>query len=128
MNNVFAVFGLVSLFSAPIANFSQPVSPMVQVDDKPKKEILISINSSFYRNAKEVVEGFFKQANIRNKYIDSSLEKLDKKNFSFVDFTVDEAVEYLSSKYNVQFSVETIGKKKIYNVEPKKKWKSYLLF
>ncbi len=121
MNNVFAVFGLVSLFSAPIANFSQPVSPMVQVDDKPKKEILISINSSFYRNAKEVVEGFFKQANIRNKYIDSSLEKLDKKNFSFVDFTVDEAVEYLSSKYNVQFSVETIGKKKIYNVEPKKK-------
>jgi hypothetical protein len=42
-------------------------------------------------------------------------------NFSFVDFTVDEAVEYLSSKYNVQFSVEMIGKKKIYNVEPKKK-------
>jgi hypothetical protein len=49
------------------------------------------------------------------------LEKLDKKNFSFVDFTVDEAVEYLSSKYNVTFTVETIGKKKIYNVEPKKK-------
>ena len=128
MNNVFALLGLVSLISAPLAHFTQPVSPIVQVDEKPKKEILISINSSFYRNAKEVVEGFFKQANIRNKYIDSSLEKLDKKNFSFVDFTVDEAVEYLSSKYNVQFSVETIGKKKIYNVEPKKKWKSYLLF
>jgi hypothetical protein len=45
----------------------------------------------------------------------------EKQNFSFVDFTVDEAVEYLSSKYNVQFSVEMIGKKKIYNVEPKKK-------
>ena len=53
--------------------------------------------------------------------MDNSLDKADKKNFSFVDFTVDEAVEYLSSKYNVQFSVETIGKKKIYNVEPKKK-------
>ena len=88
---------------------------------KPKKEISISLNSSYYRNAKEVIEGFFKQANIRNKYIDSSLDKADKKNFSFVDFTVDEAVEYLSSKYNVQFSVEMIGKKKIYNVEPKKK-------
>ena len=128
MNNVFAVFGLMCLVSAPVENLVQPMYSAVQVDEKPKKEILISINSSFYRNAKEVVEGFFKQANIRNKYIDSSLEKLDKKNFSFVDFTVDEAVEYLSSKYNVQFSVETIGKKKIYNVEPKKKWKNYLLF
>ena len=128
MNNVFAVIGLMCLVTAPVENPILPAQPVIQVDEKPKKEILISINSSFYRNAKEVVEGFFKQANIRNKYIDSSLEKLDKKNFSFVDFTVDEAVEYLSSKYNVQFSVETIGKKKIYNVEPKKKWKSYLLF
>ncbi len=92
-----------------------------QDEPKPKKEIMISLNSTYYRNAKEVIEGFFKQANIRNKYIDSSLDKADKKNFSFVDFTVDEAVEYLSSKYNVQFSVETIGKKKIYNVEPKKR-------
>mgnify|MGYP000113657720 CR=1 FL=1 len=92
-----------------------------QDEPKPKKEISISLNSTYYRNAKEVIEGFFKQANIRNKYIDSSLDKADKKNFSFVDFTVDEAVEYLSSKYNVQFTVETIGKKKIYNVEPKKK-------
>jgi len=92
-----------------------------QDEPKPKKEISISLNSTYYRNAKEVIEGFFKQANIRNKYIDSSLDKADKKNFSFVDFTLDEAIEYLSSKYNVQFNVETIGKKKIYNVEPKKK-------
>ena len=99
-------------------------SSIAQDEPKPKKEISISLNSSYYRNAKEVIEGFFKQANIRNKYIDSSLDKADKKNFSFVDFTVDEAVEYLSSKYNVQFTVEMIGKKKIYNVEPKKKWKS----
>lgn len=121
MNNVFALLGCLCVVSAPLKSFTEPISPTFQVDERPKKEILISLNSSFYRNAKEVVEGFFKQANIRNKYIDSSLEKLDKKNFSFVDFTVDEAVEYLSSKYNVQFSVETIGKKKIYNVEPKKK-------
>ena len=95
-----------------------------QDEPKPKKEISISLNSSYYRNAKEVIEGFFKQANIRNKYIDSSLDNVDKKNFSFVDFSIDEAIAYLSSKYNVQFNVETIGKKKIYNVEPKKKWKS----
>ena len=121
MNNVFAILGCLCIVLSPVESFSRPAQPIFQVDEKPKKEILISLNSTYYRNAKEVIEGFFKQANIRNKYIDSSLDKLDKKNFSFVDFTIDEAVEYLSSKYNVQFSVETIGKKKIYNVEPKKK-------
>jgi len=128
MNNVFAILGCLCIVLSPVESFSQPVQPIFQVDEKPKKEILISLNSTYYRNAKEVIEGFFKQANIRNKYIDSSLDKLDKKNFSFVDFTLDEAIGYLSSKYNVTFTVETIGKKKIYNVEPKKKWKSYLLF
>ena len=127
MNNVFAILGCLCVVLSPVECFSQPAQPIVQVDEKPKKEILVSLNSTYYRNAKEVIEGFFKQANIRNKYIDSSLDKLDKKNFSFVDFTLDEAIGYLSSKYNVEFSVETIGKKKIYNVEPKKKWKSYLL-
>ena len=127
MNDVFAILSCLCIISAPVKDFSAPVQLTFQSDEKPKKEILVSLNSTYYRNAKEVIEGFFKQANIRNKYIDSSLEKLDKKNFSFVDFTLDEAIGYLSSKYNVTFTVETIGKKKIYNVEPKKKWKSYLL-
>ena len=127
MNDVFAILSCLCIFSSPVKDFSAPVQLTFQSDEKPKKEILVSLNSTYYRNAKEVIEGFFKQANIRNKYIDSSLEKLDKKNSSFVDFTLDEAMGYLSSKYNVTFTVETIGKKKIYNVEPKKKWKSYLL-
>ncbi len=87
---------------------------------KPKKEILISINSTYYKNAKEVVEGFFKQANIKNKSIDSSLEKAEQKNFSFVGFTIEETMEYLSSKYNIVFKVQSIGKNKIYDVEVKK--------
>ena len=99
-------------------------SARAQDEPKPKKEILISINSAYYRNAKEVLEGFFKQANIKNKSIDSSLDKLDKKNFSFVEFTQEEAMEYLSTKYNIVFNVQSIGKKKIYNVELKK-WKNY---
>lgn len=87
---------------------------------KPKKEILISINSTYYKNAKEVLEGFFKQANIRNKSIDSSLDKVEQKNFSFVGFTVEETMEYLSAKYNIVFKVQSIGKNKIYDVEVKK--------
>ena len=121
MNKVITVLGFLCVLSAPMKVLSQPVQPLFQADEKPKKEILISLNSTYYRNAKEVLEGFFKQANIRNKYIDSSLDKADKKNFSFVDFTVEEAMEYLSSKYDVKFTIESIGKKKIYNVEPKKK-------
>lgn len=124
MKIMLTVLSFLLVLSAPVNVFSQPIRPSLQADEKPKREILISLNSTYYRNAKEVIEGFFKQANIRNKYIDSSLEKEEKKNFSFVDFTIDEAIGYLSSKYNVQFTVETIGKKKIYNVEPKKKWKS----
>lgn len=121
MNRFIVFLSFLCLASTPLVVWSKPTYQNFQVDDKPKKEILISLNSTYYRNAKEVIEGFFKQANIRNKYIDSSLDKEDKKNFSFVDFTIDEAIEYLSSKYNVKFTVETIGKKKIYNVEPKKK-------
>ena len=121
MNNLVAVLNCICLLSIPAYSFYQPIQSSILQDEKPKKEILVSISSKFYKNPVQVIEGFFKQANIRNKYIDSSLDKADKKNFSFVDFTVDEAVEYLSSKYNVQFSVETIGKKKIYNVEPKKR-------
>ena len=30
-----------------------------QDEPKPKKEISISLNSTYYRNAKEVIEGFF---------------------------------------------------------------------
>ena len=124
MKDVFVILGCLCIVMNPCKVLAHPVTQVVQTDEKPKKEVLISLNSTYYRNAKEVLEGFFKQANIKNKYIDSALDNVEKKNFSFVDFTLDEAMNYLSSKYNVQFVVETIGKKKIYNVEPKKKWKS----
>jgi hypothetical protein len=121
MKDVFVILGCLCIVMNPCKVLALPVTQVVQTDEKPKKEVLISLNSTYYRNAKEVLEGFFKQANIKNKYIDSALDNVEKKNFSFVDFTLDEAMNYLSSKYNVQFVVETIGKKKIYNVEPKKK-------
>ena len=54
MNNIFAILSFFCILPTPIKDFSQPVQSMFQVDEKPKKEILISLNSSFYRNAKEV--------------------------------------------------------------------------
>ena len=48
------------------------------------------------------------------------IRRFYKKNFSFIEFTQEEAMEYLSTKYNIVFNVQSIGKKKIYNVELKK--------
>lgn len=72
-------------------------------DQKPKKEILVSISSGYYRNATSVIEGFFKQANITDFYIDEKIEKMERKNFQFKNKTVDQSVNLLSMFYNVEF-------------------------
>lgn len=72
-------------------------------DQKPKKEILVSISSGYYRNATSVIEGFFKQANITDFYIDEKIEKMERKNFQFKNKTVDQSVSLLSMFYNVEF-------------------------
>lgn len=88
--SIFAIF----LFLSSAA-FSQ--------DQKPKKEILVSISSGYYRNATSVIEGFFKQANITDFYIDEKIEKMERKNFQFKNKTVDQSVSLLSMFYNVEF-------------------------
>ncbi len=72
-------------------------------DQKPKKEILVSISSGYYRNATSVIEGFFKQANITDFYIDEKIEKMERKNFQFKNKTVDQSVNLLSMFYNIEF-------------------------
>ena len=37
MNNLFFVLGFLSTLAAPLNNYSQPVQPYFQVDEKPKK-------------------------------------------------------------------------------------------
>ena len=39
MNNMFFVLGFLSTLAAPLNNYSKPVQPVIQVEDKPKKEI-----------------------------------------------------------------------------------------
>jgi hypothetical protein len=119
MNNYFVVLGCLCLLSAPIKSFAMPVRPSVQVDDKPKKEILISIRSKFYRNPVQVIEGFFKQAGIYDFSIedDEKLEKMDVGNFQFKNKTVDQAIKRLSSEYKIVFEVEEVGKDKVYKVK-----------
>ena len=119
MNNYFAVLSCMCLLSAPMKSFSQPVQPMLQADEKPKKEILISIRSKFYKNPVQVIEGFFKQAGIYDFSIeeDEKLEKLDVGNFQFKNKTIDQAIKRLCSEYKIVFEVEEVGKDKVYKVK-----------
>lgn len=72
-------------------------------EPKPKKEILISISSGYYKNATQVIEGFLKQAQISDFYIDERIEKIERKNFQFKNKTVDQSVNLLSQFYNIEF-------------------------
>jgi hypothetical protein len=119
MNNYFVVLGCLFLFSAPIKSFSLPVQPFLQVDEKPKKEILVSISSKFYKNPVQVIEGFFKQAGIYYFSIEDNekLEKMNVGNFQFKNKTVDQAIKRLSSEYKIVFEVEEVGKDKVYKVK-----------
>lgn len=122
MKNIFAAFGCLCLLSMPLVSVSAPVN--FYQEDKPKKEIKISMNSSNYREGTtelKILEGFLKQANIKDRYLHSSLNKLSDKYFFFEEATVDEAMEILSIVFDVQFNIKTVGKKKFCFVEPRKK-------
>jgi hypothetical protein len=119
MNKVLIVFGCLCLLPVQSQAFSQPIQPVFQQDEKPKKEILISIRSKFYRNPVEVIEGFFKQAGIYDFSIEDNekLEKMDVGNFQFKNKTVDQSMKRLSSEYKIVFEIEEVGKDKVYKVK-----------
>ena len=120
MNNVLAILSLVVLFSTPVNVLAAPKNTtQAQQEDKPKKEVLISIRSKYYRNPVQVIEGFFKQANIYDFSIenDEKLEKMDVGNFQFKNKTVDQAIKRLCSEYKIVFEVEEVGKDKVYKVK-----------
>lgn len=119
MNNLVAVLSCVCLFSVPAYSFYQPIQSSVLQDEKPKKEILVSISSKYYKNPVQVIEGFFKQANIYDFSIadNEKLEKMDVGNFQFRNRTIDQAIKRLSSEYKIVFEVEEIGKDKVYKVK-----------
>lgn len=120
MNNFFTVLGLLMFISTPMKNYAFPIPTTQEASqDKPKKEILISIRSKFYRNPAQVIEGFFKQANIYDFSIEDNekLEKMDVGNFQFKNKTIDQAIKRLSAEYKIVFEVEEVGKDKIYKVK-----------
>jgi hypothetical protein len=120
MNNVLAILSLVVLFSTPVMSLAAPTNTtQAQQEDKPKKEVLISIRSKYYRNPVQVIEGFFKQANIYDFSIedDEKLEKMDVGNFQFKNKTIDQAIKRLSAEYKIVFEVEEVGKDKVYKVK-----------
>ncbi len=120
MNNVLAILSLVVLFSTPVMSLAAPVNiTQAQQEDKPKKEVLISIRSKYYRNPVQVIEGFFKQANIYDFSIEDSekLEKMDVGNFQFKNKTIEQTIKRLSAEYKIVFEVEEVGKDKNYKVK-----------
>ena len=130
MNNLFFVLGFLSTLAAPLNNYSMPFQPVFQVDEKPKKEILISIqgNKENYKTPIKVIEGLFKQAGIIDYYIESP-EKIEKKEvgiFQFRNRTLSQAIKIISSIYELDFVVEDDGKNKFYKVKMRQiKWKKY---
>jgi hypothetical protein len=72
-------------------------------EPKQKKEVLISMSSAYYKNASQVIEGFLKQAQISDFFIDERIEKIERKNFQFKNKTVDQTVNLLSQFYNIEF-------------------------
>jgi RNA binding exosome subunit len=72
-------------------------------EPKTKKEILVSISSGYYKNATQVIEGFLKQAQISDFFIDERIEKIERKNFQFKNKTVDQTVNLLSQFYSIEF-------------------------
>jgi len=118
MNNLFAILGLACIISAPVEDFSAPnIYKQESQEEKPKKELLISINSTYYKNPSQVIEGFFKQAKIYDFTIDDKVKELKNKNIQFKNKTVQQSIDILSKLYNITFKVEEIGKEKFYSVE-----------
>ena len=117
MNNLFFVLSFLSTLAAPLNSYTQPVQPVFQVEEKTKKEILISINSTYYKNPAQVVEGVFKQARIYDFTIDEKVKEMKNKNIQFKNKTVQQALDILSKLYNITFKIEEIGKEKFYSVE-----------
>jgi hypothetical protein len=50
-----------------------------------------------------VIEGFLKQAQISDFFIDERIEKIERKNFQFKNKTVDQTVNLLSQFYSIEF-------------------------
>lgn len=89
-----ALLLFLSLISSNVS-YSQTNPPV-------KKEIKITLDSTFYKTASGVIVGYFKQAKITNYYIDSKLEEKTPLNFHFRDLTISQAEEVLKKIYKIK--------------------------
>lgn len=123
MNSLVAVIGCLFALSLPLNSFSHPIQPMIQVEEKAKKEILISIqgNKENYQTPIKVIEGLFKQAGIIDFFIENP-EKIEKKEvgiFQFRNKPLSKAIKIISSIYDLDFEIENDGNEKFYKVRLK---------
>lgn len=119
MNNLFAFLTCFGLLISPHNFHTINAYPVSQSDEKPKKEILISIRSNYYKDANSVIEAVFKQANILDFSIDEKVKEIKSKNIQFKNKTLMQTFEILSKFYNIKFEITEIGKDKFYAVTVK---------
>jgi len=121
MNNLVAVIGCLCALSLPLKSFSQPIQPMIQVEEKAKKEQVFTIIGPKYVLASTIIHDFFTAAKIKTFSMNrKEINKIEIPDFIIFEKNFDETKYLLEKFLNVQF--ETDEKKSYYMV--KKKWKN----
>ncbi len=108
MNNVFALLGCLCVFSAPI----------LQAEDKPKKEPMYTVISTKYVLTSTIVDDFFRASKITTySYNKEEINKIKIPKFQIWEKNFDETKNLLEKFLGVQF--ETDDKKSYYMVKKK---------
>ena len=118
MNNLVAVAGCLFVLSLPMNSFSHPIQPMIQVEEKAKKEQVFTIIGSKYVLVSTIIHDFFTAAKIKTFSMNrKEINKIEIPDFIIFEKNFDETKYLLEKFLNVQF--ETDEKKSYYMVKKK---------
>jgi len=118
MNNLIAILGCLLIFAAPIRVFSLSTQPVIQIEEKPKKEPVYTVISTKYVLTSTIIDDFFKAAKITTySYNKEEINKIKIPKFQIWEKNFDDTRYLLEKFLNVKF--ETDEKKTYYMVTKK---------
>ena len=118
MNNLVAVAGCLCALSLPLNSFSHPIQPMIQVEEKTKKEPVYTVISTKYVLSSTIIDDFFRAAKITTySYNKEEINKIKIPKFQIWEKNFDETKYLLEKFLNIQF--DTDEKKSYYMVKKK---------